>query len=155
MELSMHKFIVGTALTVLTLAPMAAHAQVLQGTENGIQQGAVAGDQAGGPLGGLVGGAVGAGLGTANGALDTATGTVDGVFGQSDGMFSEQPAHPAVPSFAYNGDLEVGTVLPRRSIPLYRVPVGYDVDPAYRYTWVNDHEVLVDPRTREVVQIIY
>jgi hypothetical protein len=154
-ELSMHKFIIGTALTVLALAPMAAHAQILQGTENGTQQGAAAGDQAGGPLGGLFGGAVGAGLGTAGGALGTATGTVDGVFGQGDGMFGEQPAHPVVPSFAYNGDLQVGTILPRRTIPLYPVPMGYDVDPALRYTFVNNHEVLVDPRTREVVQIIF
>jgi Protein of unknown function (DUF1236) len=36
----------------------------------------------------------------------------------------------------------------------YRVPPEYGVAPRYRYTIGNQHAVLVDPRTRRIVQVI-
>jgi hypothetical protein len=53
----------------------------------------------------------------------------------------------------YNEDFRVGVVLPESGITYYDVPADYHVT-GYRYTYVNDRAVLVDPRTRRVVQII-
>jgi hypothetical protein len=39
-------------------------------------------------------------------------------------------------------------------ITYYEVPREYHVAPGYRYTIINEHTVLVDPRTRRVVQVI-
>ena len=137
----MRKIVIGAALAALTLsAPIAARAQILQGTANGAQQGADQGNAAAGPLGGIVGGAVGAGVGAATGAVGTATGIVGGVFGAND----EPRFH----------DIRVGTVLPRGGVRLYPVPDDFRIDRRYRYAVVNDQTVIVDPRTRRVVQVI-
>ena len=50
-------------------------------------------------------------------------------------------------------DLAVGVVLPEDGVTYYDVPAEYGVRD-YRYTVVNDRTVLVDPRTRRVVQIV-
>jgi Protein of unknown function (DUF1236) len=50
--------------------------------------------------------------------------------------------------------LQPGMILPRERIVYYRVPPEYGVSRRYRYTIVNQHAVLVDPRSRRVVQII-
>ena len=42
---------------------------------------------------------------------------------------------------------------PSRESAYYEVPAEYHVT-GYRYTYVNEHPVLVEPRTRRVVQII-
>jgi hypothetical protein len=55
--------------------------------------------------------------------------------------------------FLANQANPVGAVLPDSGITYYDVPADYDVT-GYRYTYVNDHAVLVDPQTRRVVQII-
>ena len=44
-------------------------------------------------------------------------------------------------------------VLPEQGVTYYEVPAEYHVT-GYRYTYVNEHPVLVEPRTRRVVQII-
>jgi hypothetical protein len=44
-------------------------------------------------------------------------------------------------------------VLPESGVTYYDVPADYHVS-GYRYTYVNDHAVLVDPHTRRIVQII-
>ena len=41
----------------------------------------------------------------------------------------------------------MGGVLPEAGVTYYDVPADYHVT-GYRYTYVNDHAVLVDPRTR-------
>jgi Protein of unknown function (DUF1236) len=45
-------------------------------------------------------------------------------------------------------------ILPSSGMVFYRVPREYGVPSRYRYTIVNDRTVLVDPRTRRVVQVI-
>jgi hypothetical protein len=45
-------------------------------------------------------------------------------------------------------------ILPSTGVVFYQVPREYGVSPNYRYTIVNDRTVLVDPRTRRVVQVI-
>jgi hypothetical protein len=56
-------------------------------------------------------------------------------------------------SFIYDQPVAVGTTLPQQGISYYEVPQEYGVSD-YRYTVVNDRTVLVDPRTRRIVQVI-
>ncbi len=152
----MRRIIIGAALAGLTLsAPFAAQAQVLQGTANGAQQGIDEGNDAAGPIGGIVGGAIGAGVGAATGAVGTATGVVGGIFGENDRpRFHEYVEGRHYPSYAYDGDVRVGAVLPRDGVHLYDVPGEYRVDHRYRYAVVNDQTVIIDPRTHRIVQVI-
>jgi len=128
-------------MLLATLAlPVTAQAQ---GTVRGAQDGAAVGDRAAGPVGAVVGGAVGA-----------AVGTVGGILGVEDRpRFREYVVHERLPSYRYSDDLHVGVVLPESGVTYYDVPADYHVT-GYRYTYVNDRVVLVDPRTRRVIQII-
>jgi hypothetical protein len=45
-------------------------------------------------------------------------------------------------------------VLPPKSITLYPIPREFGVPPDYRYAVVNQKVVLVEPRTREIVEVI-
>jgi hypothetical protein len=56
-------------------------------------------------------------------------------------------------SVALGGDLRVGTVLPTKGVTYYAVPANYGAR-GYRYTIVNNQIVLVNPSTREIVEII-
>jgi hypothetical protein len=126
-------------LAVLTW-PLAAHAQ---GTVRGAQEGADQGGRAAGPVGAIVGGAVGA-----------ATGTVGGILGVDDRpRFREYVVREGGPSYRYNGDLRVGAVLPERGVTYREVPPEYHVT-GYRYAYVNERPVLVEPRTRRIVEIV-
>ena len=58
-----------------------------------------------------------------------------------------------MPSYRYDSDFRVGATLPDNGVTYYEVPAEYHVN-GYRYTYVNDHAVLVDPRTHQIVQII-
>jgi len=134
------KLIVPMMLLATLALPVAAQAQ---GTVRGAQDGAAVGDRAAGPVGAVVGGAVGA-----------AVGTVGGILGVEDRpRFREYVVHERLPSYRYSDDLRVGVVLPESGVTYYDVPADYHVT-GYRYTYVNDRAVLVDPRTRRVIQII-
>ena len=136
-------FVSMTALVLLAL-PLAAQAQ---GTVRGAQEGAEEGGRAAGPLGAVVGGTVGA-------AVGAAVGTVGGILGVEDRpRFREYVVRERIPSYRYEQELRVGTVLPEQGVTYYEVPAEYHVT-GYRYTYVNEHPVLVEPRTRRVVQII-
>lgn len=124
------------------MLPWAAAAQA-QGLERGAQEGANRGAMIAGPLGAVVGGAVGAAVGTANGIL--------GIDRRE--RFRIYAAGERRPSIAYPGTLKVGTVLPEDGVVYYDVPPEFAL-PSYNYTVVNDHPVLVDPRTRRVVEVI-
>jgi Protein of unknown function (DUF1236) len=129
------------ATFVVVSLPLAAYAQ---GTIRGAEEGAAAGDRAAGPVGAIVGGAVGA-----------ATGTVGGILGVEDRpRFREYVVREHKPSFRYRDEVRVGTVLPERSIRLYTVPPEYHVKPGYRYAIVNDRPVIVEPRSRRIVEVI-
>lgn len=74
-------------------------------------------------------------------------------------MISDEPAFrnyvmtQHVRSYRYREPVEVGTVLPARGVMYRAVPSEYGA-PGYRYTVVNDEAVIVEPRTRRVVEII-
>ena len=57
------------------------------------------------------------------------------------------------PSYEYREDLRVGAVLPEEGVTYYDVPPEYGVR-EHRYTVVNGRTVLVEPRTRRVIEIV-
>jgi hypothetical protein len=141
MELQMKiKPLFTTALFVALAMPAIAQAQ---GTVRGAEEGTEQGGRAAGPLGAIVGGAIGA-----------ATGTIGGILGVEDRpRFREYVIRDRRPSYRYSDDLRVGAVLPESGVTYYEVPAEYHAS-AYRYTYVNEHAVIVDPRTRRIVEII-
>jgi hypothetical protein len=133
------KLLVLATLALLAL-PVAAQAQ---GTLRGAQEGAAQGGHDAGPIGAVVGGTVGA-----------VAGTIGGILGVEDRpRFRTYVVEQRVPSYRYDSDFRVGATLPENGVTYYEVPAEYHVQ-GYRYTYVNDHAVLVDPRTHQIVQII-
>ena len=96
-----------------------------------------------GPVGAVVGGAIGA-----------ATGTVGAILGVDERpRFREYVVRERVPSYTYREQVRVGTVLPESGVTYHEVPAEYKVK-GYRYTVVNDRPVLVEPRSRRIVEVI-
>jgi Protein of unknown function (DUF1236) len=119
------KLLASTMLLALLALPVAAQAQ---------------GDR---EAGAVVGGTVGA-----------VAGTIGGILGVEDRpRFREYVIRERHPSYRYDNDFRVGAMLPDSGVIYYDVPAEYHVT-GYRYTYVNDHAVLVDPRTHRIVQII-
>lgn len=58
-----------------------------------------------------------------------------------------------VPSYAIEGPVRVGTILPENGVTYYDVPQQYGAT-SYRYTVVNERPILVDPRSRRIMQVI-
>ena len=132
--------LISTALLATLALPLAARAQ---GTLRGAEEGAAAGGNAAGPLGAVVGGAIGA-----------ATGTVGGILGVDDRpRFREYVVRERRPSYTHQGDVRAGVVLPEAGIEYYDVPSEYRVPAGYRYTVVNGRPVLIESRTRRIVEI--
>jgi Protein of unknown function (DUF1236) len=133
----------GKLWAMMFLAAMALPGAVqAQGTVRGAEEGAAVGNRDAGPVGAVVGGAVGA-----------VTGTVGGILGvDTRPRFHEYVARQHHPSYHY-GDFRVGAILPPDGVTYYDIPGEYHVQ-GYRYAYVNDHPVLVDPRTRQIVEIV-
>jgi hypothetical protein len=134
------KLLAATMSFALLALPMAAQAQ---GTLRGAQEGAAQGGRDAGPLGAIVGGTVGA-----------VAGTVGDILGVEDrARFHTYVVEQRLPSYRYDNDFRVGAVLPESGVTYYEIPGEYHIQ-GYRYAYVNDHAVLVDPRTHQIVQII-
>ena len=128
-------------VTALLASPLAAQSQ---GIPAGAERGAAEGSAIGGPIGGAVGGVVG---GVAGG--------IGGLLGVDEApRFHDYVIHEHRSSYRYGEDPQVGMILPSTGVVFYPVPREYGVSPRYRYTIVNEQPVLVDPRTRRVVQVI-
>jgi hypothetical protein len=128
-------------VTALLASPLAAQAQ---GVPAGAERGAAEGGAVGGPVGAAVGGVVG---GVAGG--------VGGLLGADQApRFHDYVIREHRSSYRYSEDPRVGMILPSTGVVFYRVPREYGVSPRYRYTVVNERPVLVDPRTRRVVQVV-
>lgn len=130
-------FVAGTIAVLL--APVGAYAQSDTGAATGAATGAVGGAIVGGPIGAAVGGVTGAIIG--------------GITSPQQPRFREYVVTQGVPSYRYSDEVRVGAVLPESGVTYYEVPAEYGAR-GYRYTVLNDTPVLVDPRTRRVVQII-
>lgn len=59
----------------------------------------------------------------------------------------------SVPSYRYSSPVVVGAILPDEGIVYREIPAEYGA-PGYRYTVVNERAVVVEPRTRRIIQVI-
>ncbi len=78
---------------------------------------------------------------------------VDGITPDQRPAFQEYVVHERVPNYTIPGRIVVGGILPEIGVTYYDVPQTYGVTP-YRYTVVNGETILVEPRTRRIVQIV-
>jgi hypothetical protein len=129
---------VGVVLTALAL-PISANAQSAGGVATGAVAGAVGGAVVGGPVGAVVGGVGGA--------------IVGGMALQQGPRFREYVVTQKRPSYSYGHEVAIGVILPPEGPAYYPVPAEYGVT-EYQYSIVDGHTVLVDPRTRRIVQIL-
>ena len=135
------RFAGAAAITVFVmLFPVAIQAQ---GVPGGVERGARDGERAAGPVGAVVGGVIGG-----------VVGGVAGVLGVDERpRFRSYVVEQRRPSYEYREDLRVGAVLPEEGVTYYDVPPEYGVR-EHRYTVVNGRTVLVEPRTRRVIEIV-
>ena len=129
------------AVTIFAvLLPVAIQAQ---GVPGGVERGARDGERAAGPVGAVVGGVIGG-----------VVGGVTGVLGVDERpRFRSYVVEQRRPSYEYREELRVGAVLPEEGVTYYDVPPEYGVR-EHRYTVVNGRTVLVEPRTRRVIEIV-
>jgi hypothetical protein len=76
-----------------------------------------------------------------------------GLIAEQRPAFREYVVREAVPTFTIPDRIVVGTVLPEAGVTIYDVPQRFGGTP-YRYTVVNGATVLVEPRSRRIVQVI-
>jgi hypothetical protein len=67
--------------------------------------------------------------------------------------FREYIVREHVPNYTIPDRVIVGNMLPETGVTIYDVPQTFGVTP-YRYTVVNGQTVLVEPRTRRIVQVV-
>lgn len=132
-----NKILMAGAVFGALMVPFAAQAQ--SGVATGATTGAVGGAIVGGPVGAVVGGVGGA--------------VVGGIADSTRPQFRTYVVEQRLPSYSYAEPVVVGATLPEQGITYYEVPAQYGAT-QYRYTVVNNRTVLVEPRTRRVVQVI-
>jgi hypothetical protein len=131
--------------TVLMFAIGASGAALAQGVVPGAAEGAREGGAVAGPPGAVVGGVVG---GVAGGV-----GAILGV--DERPRFRTYAVGRRHPSYHYRERVVVGAELPDTGVEYYEIPVEYGPRVReYRYTIVNDEPVIVDRRTRRIVEVI-
>jgi uncharacterized protein DUF1236 len=67
--------------------------------------------------------------------------------------FRDYVVEQRVPAFSVPDRVVVGTVLPETGITYYDVPQRFGTT-TYRYTVVNGETVLVEPRSRRIVEVL-
>jgi hypothetical protein len=77
----------------------------------------------------------------------------DGIATEQRPAFREYIVRERVPNYTISERVIVGNVLPEVGITYYDVPQTFGSTP-YRYTVVNGSTVLVEPRSRRIVQVI-
>ena len=88
-------------------------------------------------------------------------GVTTGLSGPGVGIISEDVVpsfrryvvEERIPSYTVDAPVRGGTVLPEAGVTYYDVPQQFGAT-TYRYTVVNDRPLLVEPRTRRVMQVI-
>jgi hypothetical protein len=78
---------------------------------------------------------------------------VDGIAVDQRPAFHEYIIRERVPNYTIPDRVIVGGVLPETGVTYYDVPQSFGVTP-YRYTVVNGRTILVEPRTRRIVQVV-
>jgi Protein of unknown function (DUF1236) len=134
---------IGAVMAVAGLFALPLTAQS-QGVPGGAAHGAEQGGEAAGPLGAAVGGVVG---GVAGG--------VAGLLGVDQRpRFREYVVREHISSYRLGEPVTVGMVLPPAGVTFYPIPREFGVPPEYRYAMIDDQVVLVEPRTRQIVEVI-
>ena len=77
----------------------------------------------------------------------------DGIAVERRPAFREYIVRERVPNYTVSEQVIIGGVLPETGVTYYDVPQTFGVTP-YRYTVVNGQTVLVEPRTRRIVQVV-
>ena len=77
----------------------------------------------------------------------------DGIAVDQRPAFREYIIRERVPNHTIPDRVVVGGVLPETGVTYYDVPQTYGVTP-YRYTVVNGRTILVEPRSRRIVQVV-
>ena len=133
-------FKAAVALPLLAFPLGACQTDTGTGVASGVAGGAVIGAIVGGPVGAAVGGVAGAAVGGILTAEETR-------------RVRTYVATQRSPSIQVAEPVRVGQPAPQvaRLAPL---PASVGLRNPYRYTVVNDRTVLVDPRTRKIIQII-
>jgi hypothetical protein len=128
------------ALPLLALLLGACQTDTGTGVASGVAGGAVIGAIVGGPVGAAVGGVAGAAVGGILTAEETR-------------RVRTYVAAQRSPSIRVAEPVTVGQPAPQGAwfAPL---PASVGLRNPYRYTVVNDRTVLVDPRTRKIIEII-
>ena len=78
---------------------------------------------------------------------------IDGIAVDQRPAFREYIVRERVPNYTIPDRVVVGGVLPEAGVTYYDVPQTFGVTP-YRYTVVNGRTVLIEPRTRRIVQVV-
>src|SRR5512140_1160398 len=134
--------LIGIVAVVAAVAlPAVAQAQ---GVPGGIERGSRDGERAAGPVGAVVGGVIGG-----------VVGGVAGVLGVDERpRFRSYVVEQRRRSYQDREDVRIGAVLPEEGVTYYDVPPEYGAAREYRYTVVNGRTVLVEPRSRRIVEIV-
>ena len=77
----------------------------------------------------------------------------DGIAVDQRPAFREYIIRERVPNYTIPDRVIVGGVLPETGVTYYDVPQSFAVTP-YRYTVVNGETVLVEPRSRRIMQVL-
>jgi hypothetical protein len=77
----------------------------------------------------------------------------DGIAVEQRPAFREYIVRERVPNYTIRDRVVVGTGLPETGVTYYDVPPRFGAS-TYRYTVVNGETVLVEPRTRRIVQVV-
>lgn len=78
---------------------------------------------------------------------------VDGITADQRSAFRDYVVKEQVPTYTVPDRIVVGATLPDAGVTIYDVPQTFGSTP-YRYTVVNGRTVLVEPRSRRIVQVI-
>jgi hypothetical protein len=76
-----------------------------------------------------------------------------GITDEQRPAFREYVVTERVPSFTVPQNIVVGATIADEGVALYDVPQRFGATP-YRYTVVNGETVLIEPRTRRIMQVI-
>lgn len=87
------------------------------------------------------------------GGSTVVVGEHEGIVADQRPAFREYIVRERVPNYTISERVVVGGVLPETGVTYYDVPQTYGVTP-YRYTVVNGQTVLVEPRSRRIVQVV-
>jgi hypothetical protein len=87
------------------------------------------------------------------GGSTVVVGEYEGIIADQRPAFREYIVRERVPNYTISERVVVGGVLPEAGVTYYDVPQKFGMTP-YRYTVVNGQTVLVEPRSRRIVQVV-